>query len=185
MTSSEDKKCANHRCDFTAPLAYWPVLKDGSLYLLCKDCRYMNCKVCNYSERVSTWRTEVDGIISYRCLNCTGVESNKCIRCEWEGPLKDWTIVKGKPNKWCWKCCEWARKKSANLSVEVKTEANTRQTDKYKNDEAYRTRRLESAKMRNSVLVACPDCKKEMQPASLKKHLETRACKGKPVDASA
>ena len=120
MTSSEDKKCCNQRCDFTAPLAEWSLLRDGSVNPLCKECRYMNCKVCKYSERVSTWRTEVDGVTSFRCLKCTGVEFNKCIRCEWEGPLKDWKIVKGKPTKWCWKCREWARNKTTLVGSALK-----------------------------------------------------------------
>ena len=78
----------------------------------------MNCKVCKYSERVSTWRTEVDGVTSFRCLKCTGVEFNKCVRCEWEGPLQDWKITKGKPTKWCWKCREWSRTKQNNINAD-------------------------------------------------------------------
>ena len=34
--------------------------------------------------------------------------------------------------------------------------------------------------MKNSVLVTCPDCMKEMQPAGLKAHIKHRSCKGKP-----
>ena len=183
MTSSEDKKCANPRCVIIAP--EWIIQKDGSVYMLCRDCSFKTCKVCNYHERVSTWKIEVDGVVSLRCLKCTGVEFNRCTRCPWEGPLKDWKIVKGKPTKWCWKCLEWGKEKAANLSVEVKAEANARRTDRYNTDEAYRNKKLESAMLRNTVLVECPDCMKAMQPASLKKHRATQACKGKPVDSSA
>ena len=39
----------------------------------------------------------------------------------------------------------------------------------------------ERARVKNSVLVTCPDCMKEMQPAGLKAHIKYRSCKGKPA----
>ncbi len=57
-----------------------------------------------------------------------------------------------------------------------------RHNARYKNDEVLRTKRNDTARLRNSVLGTCPDCKEEMQPASLHGHLKNRSCKGKPAE---
>ncbi len=165
MTSSEQRKCV--KCEFTVPVSEWKNFRDGSRNPLCGECSYMGCRVCKYTARVREWRIEIDGVSSLRCLKCTGVEFNKCTRCEFEGPLSEWKMKKGVPTKWCNRCLEWARQKEANKSDEVKED------DKVRNQS------------RNSVKVKCPNCNKELQAGGLRQHLNNNRCKNIPADVPA
>jgi hypothetical protein len=156
MTSSDERKCL--KCEFSAPVSEWKVFPAGSCdNKLCSECRYRYCKVCHYDGRVRTWRYEEDGVSGMRCPSCVDGTFRNCSRCEFAGPLREWTIKPdGTPTKWCNRCLERSRTKPMLRS-----------------DEA-----IQARKDRNSVLVSCPDCNKEMQTASLRAHLKYKACKG-------
>ena len=181
MTSSDERKCL--KCEFSAPVSEWKVFPEHSANnKLCYECRYMHCKVCDYSGRVRTWRYEEDGVSGMRCPSCIDGTYINCSRCEFAGPLREWTIKPdGNPTKWCNKCLERSRTKPMLRSDEAIQARNDRVKDRYKNDEVYRNTKNDAAKLRNSVLVSCPDCNKEMQPASFVGHIKNRSCKGKPA----
>ncbi len=115
--------------------------------------------------------------------------------------MNDWTFKKPNvPTKWCWKCLEWSREKEKNIreKEEVKEEEQEKHNIQWdgvpvtpaencrKEYEGYCIRegigfvkqdaqyaRHYEVRMRS---VRCPDCNKEMQVRSLKKH-QAHHCK--------
>jgi hypothetical protein len=181
MTSSDERKCI--KCDFSAPVSDWKVWPQGHRHnVLCYECRYMMCKVCKFFDgRVWQWRYEEDGVSGFRCPKCTHPDLRKCGRefCSFWAPLKDWKIkAGGVPGKWCERCCDIAAKKSVRVKERKQTDDDYEKPPPRIFTEAQR----ENARVRNTVMVTCPDCKKEMQSRSLKVHSKYRSCKGKPAE---
>ncbi len=124
----------------------------------------------------------------FRCPKCTHPDLRKCGRefCSFWAPLKDWKIkAGGVPGKWCERCCDLAVKKSARVK-ERKQQADDDDSDGYVTCTVYRTRAErdamnERAGITKFLMTTCPDCKKEMQRASLPRH-KNKSCKGTPAD---
>ena len=93
MTSSDERKCL--KCEFSAPVSDWKVYPEYHPHnILCYECRYMHCKVCEYSGRVSTWRYEENGVSGKRCPSCADGTYRKCTNCDFAVPLRDRKIKK-------------------------------------------------------------------------------------------
>ena len=139
------------------------------------------CRDCDFKAPVEEWEFVIEGRRNILCVECS---FRYCARewCSFKAPLKTWKIKsRGVPGKWCERCCDVARQRQLNKSEEVKEDDKAR--DKARcSTEAFREKANEKGRLRNSVLVTCPDCKKEMQPGSLPKHLNHRRCKGKPAE---
>ena len=92
-------------------------------------------------------------------------EIRECGRefCTFKAPLSEWKIkAGGVPGKCCEKCCAVFKKKATNKSDESKATDRERQT----------------------ALVKCPHCNKDLQAGGLKRHIKNN-CRVKPADESA
>ena len=131
-------------------------------------------------------------------------EIRKCTRCIFEGPLKDWKLIKGVPTKWCERCRAWSCKKEQT----IKEEKRAQRIEFYEHlngpmgsgsgggtgVEACRriyvehciregidiekadARRERQHEARMKKWSQCPDCHKEMQISSIARH-QANACK--------